>query len=323
MSWTHRGRAAVVGVAVLGTALVSGGVTLAHGSAAPEPARSSAASDNPYPEWSVVNVGHRGLAEGFPENTLAAFENSIEIGVDVIEIDLRGTADGEVVILHDETVDRTTDGSGAVTEMTLEEVKALDAGSWYDPEFAGERIPTYEEVLDLVSGTGVKLLLDIKLSPVLDKERIVRLTERFGAELDVIAGVRSVDDLREFRALNPNLRTLGFIPDSGAIEEFHQAGIDIIRLWPDWITDSRDTPRCQADVKRRQHQYERGMIDDPGSKSCLVQRVHDLGLPVWATANDASREELDELVRLRVNGILTDLPLVLAGLLEDIEAGRE
>jgi glycerophosphoryl diester phosphodiesterase len=290
---------------------------------------SSLDPDADYPNWTVVNVGHRGLSPGFPENTLAAFRNSIEIGVDVIEVDLRGTADGEVVILHDETVDRTTDGTGDVTEMTLEEIKALDAGSWFDPSFAGERIPTYEEVLELVAGTGVKLLLDIKLSPVLDKERIVRLTEQFGAELDVIVGVRSVEDLREFRALNPNLRTLGFIPEPGSIKEFQRAGVDIIRLWPDndddqdWIYDSRDSRRCQAEVRKRQRQYERGKIDDPGSRSCLVQKVHDLGLPVWTTADDRPREELDELIQLRVNGILTDLPLVLAELLADIEAARD
>jgi glycerophosphoryl diester phosphodiesterase len=316
-------------IIVLAGALVAWNASRA---ASTDSAESQASPLDPeaYPDWTVVNVGHRGLSPGFPENTLAAFQNSIDIGVDMIELDLRGTADGEVVVIHDETVDRTTDGAGVVTEMTLEEIKSLDAGSWFDPSFAGERVPTYEEVLDLVAGTGVKLLLDIKLSPVLDKERIVRLTEQFGAELDVIVGVRSVEDLREFRALNPNFRTLGFIPEPRAIDKFHRAGVDIIRLWPDnedddhdWIYDSRDSRRCQAEVRRRQRQYERGRIDDPGSRSCLVQKVHDLGLPVWTTADDRPREELDELIQLRVNGILTDLPLVLAELLADIEAARD
>jgi glycerophosphoryl diester phosphodiesterase len=189
----------------------------------------------PYPDWDVVLVAHRGLSPGFPENTLAAFRNSVELGVDVIEVDLRGTADGEVVIVHDATVDRTTDGSGDVTQLTLAEVRALDAGSHAGPQFRGERVPTYREVLELVAGTGTKLLLDIKPSEVLDKERVVRLTEEHGATLDVIVGVRSIDDLREFRALNPNLRTLGFVPDVDSIEAFVRAGVDIVRLWPDWI----------------------------------------------------------------------------------------
>ncbi|NDJ62971.1 MAG: hypothetical protein GYB67_17760 [Chloroflexi bacterium] len=251
------------------------------------------AQDDEYPDWDVVLVGHRGLSPGFPENTMAAFRNSIELGVDVIELDLRGTSDGEVVILHDSTVDRTTDGTGTVTEMTLEEVRALDAGSYVSPEFAGERIPTYEEVLELVQGTGVMLLLDIKISPVLDKERIIRLTEEYDAVMDVIVGVRSVEDLREFRALNPNVRTLGFIPGIMSIDEFADAGIDIIRLWPRWIN---------ADQR-------------------LVSYVQDVrGLPVWSTANDAPREELDLLIRQGVNGILTDLPEVMAQLLADIDA---
>lgn len=287
-----------------------------------DPSSTPAGDPDDYPDWYVELVGHRGLSPGFPENTLAAFANSVELGVDVIEIDLRGTADGEVVILHDETVDRTTDGTGDVTELTLEEVKQLDAGSWFSPEFAGETIPTYDEVLELVDGTGVKLLLDVKLSEVLDKERVVRLTESYGAQLDVIVGVRSVEDLREFRALNPNMRTLGFIAEPEDVDEFADAGVDIIRLWPHrdgWVYDDRDSARCRADVLRRQRLYERGTIDDPGSRSCLVQQVHDLGLPVWATANEDPYEDLDELVQLRFNAILTDLPEVMAYLQADIE----
>lgn len=92
-----------------------------------------------------------------------------------IELDLRGTADGAVVVLHDATVDRTTNGHGDVTGLTRREVQALDAGQHAGAAFAGERVPAYEEVLELVKGTGVTLLLDIKISPVLDKARVVRL----------------------------------------------------------------------------------------------------------------------------------------------------
>jgi glycerophosphoryl diester phosphodiesterase len=165
------------------------------------------------PQWDVVAVAHRGLSAGYPENTLAAFKSAIALGVQAIELDLRGTADGEVVVLHDATVDRTTNGRGDVTGLTLREVKALDAGSHAGAAFSAERVPTYEEVLQLVKGSGVTLLLDIKISPVLDKARVVRLTERHGATLNVIVGVRSVADLNEFRTLNP----------------------DIVRLWPEWI----------------------------------------------------------------------------------------
>jgi glycerophosphoryl diester phosphodiesterase len=233
------------------------------------------------PAGSVVNVAHRGgMAEGFPENTLSAFRRAISLGADAIELDLRGTKDDHVVVLHDETLDRTTNGTGRVTDHDLAELKTLDAGG-------GEQIPIYEEVLDLVSGTGVQLLLDIKVSPVLDRRRVVRETQEHRAVLNVIVGVRTLEDLGEFRALDPNLRVLAFVPEVEDVESFVAAGADIIRLWPRWI---RKDPR-------------------------LVSRVQGMGRAVWTTADDAPREELEELVASGVNGVLTDRPGVLARVL--------
>ena len=179
------------------------------------------------PDWDVVVVAHRGMVSGFPENTLVAFRQSILLGFAAIEIDLRATADGHIVVMHDDTVDRTTNGSGDVGEMTLAEIKSLDAGSRAGPAFADQRVPTYEEVLGALRGSATKIVLDIKPSEALDNERVVRLTERFGAVLDVIVGPRSMADLRGFKRLNPNLRTLALVPgaefeppDVQAIEEF-------------------------------------------------------------------------------------------------------
>ena len=261
---------------------VMGFILLAGGSL-----RATAAASE-WPDWSVVFVAHRGgIVPGYPENTMAAYRRAIKLGAEVIEIDLRGTKDGEVAILHDETLERTTDGKGKITEHTLAELKKLNAGG-------GERVPTYEEVLQLVSGTGVKLLLDIKISPVLDKKKIVRLTEKYGAVLNVIAGPRSIEDLREFRSLNPNIRTLGFIKGIEDIEGYAAAGVDIIRLWPKWIYANPQ----------------------------LVKKVQQLGKPVWTTANDAPRKELEKLIKYGVNGILSDLPEVMGPLLLDIRKAR-
>jgi glycerophosphoryl diester phosphodiesterase len=244
------------------------------------------------------------MAGGFPENTLAAYLNSVSLGISAIEIDLRATADGHIVVMHDDTVDRTTNGSGRVDQMTLTDIKSLDAGSNVDPRFADERIPTYDEVLDALRGTGVRLVLDIKESDALDDERVVELTERHGAIDDVLVGPRSVTGLRRFRRLNPNLRTLGLVPgpefeppDPDAIEEFARAGADMIRLWPSWIFTDRG-PRAGS------------------GSSKLIERLHDLGTPVWTTADtlyrdidpDHPREDLRELVRLGVDAIITDLP---------------
>ena len=263
------------------------------------------------PEWDVVLIAHRGLAPGLPENTMTAFEDAVERGLNVIEIDLRGTADGEVVVMHDETVDRTTDGSGEVTSLGLEEVRALDAGSHAGEDHAGARVPTYEEVLRFAREHGVMLLLDIKESETLDRERIVRLTEAEGAVLNVIVGVRSLEDLEEFRTLNPNLRTLGFIPEPTAIDAFAEAGVEIIRLWPQWI--------------RGEDSEERGPIPDDcaNTENCLVERVRAHDRPVWTTAGEADREELLELVAAGVNGILTDVPGTATALVDEIDASRQ
>lgn len=241
-----------------------------------------------WPDWDIVVVAHRGLSPGYPENTLSAFRSAIELGADVIEVDLQATKDGIIVLLHDDTVDRTTDGQGFVSNYTFAELRQLDAGSHAGLEFVGDLIPTLEEALNLVIPLGGQLLLDVKDSDALDCEAVVRLVEQHDAVLDVIVGARSVEDVRLFRSLNPNIRLLGFIPGVTDIDEFVAAGVDIIRLWPRWI---RVYP--------------------------FVDKVHQLGKPVWVTSELAGREALAELIQLGVNGFLTDLPDVLISLLAE------
>jgi len=239
------------------------------------------------PGQDIVVVAHRGLAPGLPENTLVAFRHALELGVDFIEVDLRMTRDGVPVIIHDDTVDRTTDGQGAVETFTLAELKKLDAGSIARPEFTGARIPTFEETLSLVIPMGGKLLLDIKSSSDLNCEKVVRLMEQYNAVKNIVVGARSVEDVKLFRSLNPDIRILGFIASPRYIKKFVEADTDIIRLWPRWM---RLYPS-------------------------LIDQVHQFGKPVWVTAGSAEREELAELITLGVNGILTDLPDVLMVLL--------
>lgn len=96
-------------------------------------------------------AGHRGLKALYPENTLLSFQKAAEAGVDMVELDLRLTADGQVVILHDADVRRTTNGSGPVAGMTLLQLKALDAGSWFGEPYAGLRVPTLQEFCEWAS----------------------------------------------------------------------------------------------------------------------------------------------------------------------------
>jgi len=106
-------------------------------------------------------IGHRGAAGYAPENTLTSFQKAIDLGADMIEIDVHFTKDGQVVVFHDEDVSRTTDGTGEIHSLTLEEIKQLDAGSWFGEEFAGEQVPTLKEALNMIHGK-MECIIDIK-----------------------------------------------------------------------------------------------------------------------------------------------------------------
>src|SRR5512141_45573 len=105
-------------------------------------------------------IGHRGYPARFPENTLAAFAGAMDAGCDMIELDVTLTADRRVVVIHDDTLDRTTSGTGPVRERTLAQIRALDAGSWFAPRFAVERVPLLSEV---VAATAGRCMLNIEI----------------------------------------------------------------------------------------------------------------------------------------------------------------
>ena len=143
--------------------------------------RRRAAVARPLPP--VMRIAHRGGAGLGPENTLAAVEQALEVGVDLVEIDIHLTADGHAVAIHDRTVDRTTDGSGAVDMLTLGEVRRLDAGGWFDSAFRRERIPTLEEVLDLMDKRAL-LLVEAKTEEA--AERAVAVVRSLRAQSYVV-----------------------------------------------------------------------------------------------------------------------------------------
>jgi glycerophosphoryl diester phosphodiesterase len=106
-------------------------------------------------------IAHRGDSAHAPENTLPAFEGAIQAGADWIELDVHLTKDDQVVVIHDETVDRTTNGKGRVEDLTLAQLQELDAGSWFGSNFAGARLPTLDQVLDLAKGRS-RVLIELK-----------------------------------------------------------------------------------------------------------------------------------------------------------------
>lgn len=110
-------------------------------------------------------IGHRGAAGLAPENTLAGFRKAAEIGLSWVEFDVHLSADGVPVLIHDDTLDRTTNGRGPVAKADLAALKRLDAGSWFDPAFRGETIPTLGETVSLLGQLGMSAVVEIKPSP--------------------------------------------------------------------------------------------------------------------------------------------------------------
>jgi glycerophosphoryl diester phosphodiesterase len=153
------------------------------------------------PLTSLQVIAHRGGASYAPENTLAAFRNSIDHGVDWLEFDVQMTQDGALVVIHDETVDRTTDGTGPVRELTLEQIRTLDAGN-------GEKVPTFEEVLGLAKTHTVKILPETKsahLYPGIEGKLLQALEQAGYLDQTVIQSFEP-DSLEKLHRLNPQAK---------------------------------------------------------------------------------------------------------------------
>jgi glycerophosphoryl diester phosphodiesterase len=159
------------------------------------------------PPPAVVIIAHRGASGHAPEHTFAAYDRAVAARADYLEQDLQVTADGHLVVLHDATLDRTTTGSGPVDAHTLEEIRALDAGSWFAPEFAGERVPTLDEVLTRY-GQSQRYYIETKAPGI--EERLVALLDRHGliehaAPGQVLIQSFEAASLRRIRELEPRL----------------------------------------------------------------------------------------------------------------------
>ena len=150
---------------------------------------------------------HRGDSFHAPENTPAAFRRAVALAVPSIELDIRPARCGTLVVMHDDTVDRTTDGSGKVCEMTLDELRRLDAGSWFDRAFAGDRVPRLIDVLEMVDGTRTRLNIELKPSPAgADVPRAVAaLLRRFGKQHEYIISSFDLSSLLLVRAADPEI----------------------------------------------------------------------------------------------------------------------
>lgn len=158
------------------------------------------------PPQAFTVIAHRGASSYAPENTFAAFDLAIQMGVTHIELDVHATQDGHVVVIHDDTVDRTTNGTGPVTSHTLAALKALDAGSWFAAKFSGERIPTLGEVFQRYRGR-VHIHTEIKGHSAHLSERTVALVREHAMAEQVTITSFQKARLEEAHAHAPDLPT--------------------------------------------------------------------------------------------------------------------
>lgn len=177
---------------------------------------------------SVIVTAHRGASHVAPENTLSAMAAAVEAGAEYAELDVRLTRDGQVVLMHDRTVDRTTNGTGDLWDFSLSELQALEAGSWFGEEFEGEPIPTLREVIQFAKGR-LKLNIEIKTSreePAIAAAvvNIIR-AEECGENCMVTSFSR--ETVEEVKRIAPEIRT-GFIFGSDYPDDVFTGGWDIL-----------------------------------------------------------------------------------------------
>ncbi|MAT15074.1 MAG: hypothetical protein CMJ46_07365 [Planctomyces sp.] len=255
------------------------------------PDMTSATKKNPTPRI----VAHRGLTQLAPENTLAAFCASIERQIG-FEFDVQRTQDGTLVCIHDDDVTRTTDGQGNVTELTYDELRQLDAGSWFDEKFAGEKIPSIEEVLRLLAESPqaeVLLAVDLKSEDV--GEEVARMAVKLGVEekLLFIGSAISNPDIRAaLTKVSPQVHTAALANNP---EEFAAA---LSMPDADWVYLRFLPTREQMDAVHRAD--KRAFIAGATVSSHLPDN--------WRTASEAG-----------IDAILTDFPLELQGQLKSTD----
>jgi len=233
-------------------------------------------------------VAHRGLLRHAPENTLANFRACLELRLG-FEFDVEKTKDGHLVCIHDDTVDRTTDGSGKVSDMTLDEIRKFDAGTWFDSKFAGEQVPTVEEVLELVAEYrqhDVLIAVDLKAENV--AQNVVRLAEKHGVLDRLLFIGRTISDPQvreEIRAASDETHAAAVANNP---DEFSGA---LAAPNADWVYLRYLPPKEQIEAVRRAS--KRSFIAGPTVAGQLPEN--------WRRATEVG-----------IDGILTDYPLELA-----------
>ena len=239
------------------------------------------------PDGRMRVIAHRGFSGEAPENTMAAFRKAIEIGADMIELDVLLSRDGQVVVIHDATLDRTTNGTGNVAEHSLAELADLDGGTWFSPAYKNQRIPTLKEVLDLARGK-ILVNVEIKTEAVTDElgggitEKVVELVRTHDMRDQVVVSSFDPRALEQMRRLDP--------------------GITTAALFNRDLHEGKSPREVMDEVGSRGFNVSHERVDAAVTRIC-----HEMGRPVAVyTVNEV--EKMEELLELGVDALFTDFP---------------
>jgi glycerophosphoryl diester phosphodiesterase len=244
------------------------------------------ASSTKGKNYKVETVAHRGASGYAPENTMAAFKKAFEMKADYFELDVQMSKDGELVLIHDTTVDRTTNGTGKVGELTFEEFRSLDAGSWFGPQFTGEKIPALEEALDAFRGK-IGILIELKspeLYPGIEQKVADALIERnmhLPNNEKIIVQSFNFESIKTFHKILPNV-PVGVLTNKA--EHHTDEMLQEFSNYADFVNPN------MAFVNKE-----------------LTDRIHGLGMRTmsWTVRN---KSDVQRLLDAKVDGIITDYP---------------
>jgi glycerophosphoryl diester phosphodiesterase len=244
------------------------------------------------PNNPCVRIAHRGASADYPENTLLAFERAIAHGVDMLELDLQLTRDGELVVIHDEMLERTTNGTGLVRDQLLADIQRLDAGR-------GQHVPLLAEVVELVRPTAVRLCVEVKGETIADSLAIAEATVAALERADMLGRVVVTSftgpALLRAKALQPDIATLlDPSPQDGSL-----------------------TPRqiCQQTLAAGANCIS---YDVRFLTQAIVDEARFSGLALWPWAPNEA-DDIRRVLDMGVPGIMTDRPDVLNAVLAELD----
>jgi glycerophosphoryl diester phosphodiesterase len=237
-----------------------------------------------------MNIAHRGFSSQYPENTLLSFQKALDLGVSWIEFDLQITSDNHLVVMHDRTVDRTTNGSGEVSDLTLSQIKTLDAGIRFHAQFAGECVPTFEETLDLLQNRA-HMAVELKFENDDPIPQVIDILRQRNLINQVSISSFDLSKLPEIKKLCPECSTTALLKPENDPNR-------------DWVAVALD---LGVDVFGPRHTHTtKAMIDQAHNKNLIVR--------CWGLGRDQG-PGLERLIDLCADGTTTDCPDILQNIL--------